>query len=102
MFNAEKNHYRIKNKIITFDKKRIIMKADSQILDSYFGLLNNLHPSLKLKLIEKLSKSINKDIASKKDRMEKSFGSFQDSRDAEEIISEIRDSRTFNRKIEPF
>ncbi len=78
------------------------MKTDSQILDNYFGLLNNLHPTLKLKLIERLSKSINKDISSKTDRMEKSFGSFQDSRDADEIIQDIRDARIFNRNIESF
>ncbi|MFC2087581.1 hypothetical protein ACFLSA_05435 [Bacteroidota bacterium] len=78
------------------------MKADIQILNNYWGLLSNLTPSLKLKLIERLSKSINKEINTEDDRIEKSFGAWQDSRDADEIISEIRNSRTFNRNIESF
>lgn len=78
------------------------MKAETQILNGYWGLLNTLTPSLKLKLIEKLSKSINIDISNKKDRFENSYGAWVDSRDSEEIINEIRSSRTFNRQIESF
>ena len=71
------------------------MKAETQILDGYWGLLNTLTPSLKLKLIERLSKSVIKDISNKNDRFEKSFGAWIDSRDSDEIIAEIRDNRTF-------
>ena len=78
------------------------MKAETQILDGYWGLLNTLTPSLKLKLIERLSKSVNDDISNKNDRFEKSFGAWIDSRDSDEIIAEIRDNRTFNRQIESF
>jgi len=78
------------------------MKTDTQILNNYLGLLTNLNPRLKLLLIEGLSKSIKKDITSRSDKIEKSFGAWQDSRNSEVIISEIRNSRTFNRKIESF
>ena len=78
------------------------MKAETQILNGYWGLLNTLTPKLKLKLIEKLSKSIDLDISNDNDRFEKSFGAWIDSRDSDEIIAEIRDSRTFNRQIESF
>ena len=78
------------------------MNAETQILSGYWGLLNNLNPNLKLKLIEKLSKSISRDIITKKDRFEESFGAWIDNRDSEEIIKEIRDSRNFNRQIESF
>lgn len=78
------------------------MKAESQILNGYWGLLSNLTPKIKLKLIEKLSKSISKDIVDKNDNIEKSFGSWEDERNADEIIKEIKDSRTFNRQIESF
>ena len=71
------------------------MKAETQILDGYWGLLNTLTPSLKLKLIERLSKSVNEDISNKNDRFEKSFGAWIDSRDSNEIITEIRENRTF-------
>ncbi|MBN1769151.1 MAG: hypothetical protein JXR50_03730 [Prolixibacteraceae bacterium] len=78
------------------------MKIETQILNSYWGLLSTLNPSLKLKLIEKLSKSISKDMSSKDDRLAKSFGAWVDSRDSDEIINEIKESRTFNRQIESF
>ena len=78
------------------------MKAETQILNGYWGLLNTLTPNLKLKLIERLSKSINKDMSNNNDRFEKSFGAWIDSRDADQIIADIRDSRTFNRQIESF
>ncbi|MDP4275201.1 MAG: hypothetical protein Q8907_13065 [Bacteroidota bacterium] len=78
------------------------MKADTQIIDGYWGLLSNLPASMKHKLIERLSKSVNKDISSIDVRFERSFGAWDDSRDAEDIISEIKNSRTFNREIESF
>ena len=82
--------------------KKKNMNAETQILSGYWGLLNNLNPNLKLKLIEKLSKSISRDIITKKDRFEESFGAWIDNCDSEEIIKEIRDSRNFNRQIEAF
>ena len=78
------------------------MNTETQIINGYWGLLNNLNPNLKLKLIEKLSKSVSRDILTKKDRFEESFGAWIDNRDSEEIIKEIRDSRSFNRQIESF
>jgi len=78
------------------------MKAETQILNGYWGLLNTLTPNLKQKLIERLSKSINNDSSENNDRFENSFGAWIDSRDSDEIIAEIRESRTFNRQIESF
>ncbi len=78
------------------------MKVETQIIDGYWGLLSNLNPSLKLKLIEKLSKSVSRDIIIQNDRFEKSFGAWTDNRKPEEIIKEIKESRNFNRQIESF
>ncbi|PZX19289.1 hypothetical protein LX69_00958 [Breznakibacter xylanolyticus] len=78
------------------------MKAQTQIIDGYWGLLSNLNPDLKLKLIERLSKSIHQDLTARRNKFEKSFGAWKDSKDAEEIISEIRNARNFNREIESF
>ncbi len=78
------------------------MKVDTQILNSYWGLLSTLNPNMKLKLIEKLSKSVSKDMSKKNDRLEKSFGAWIDPKDSDEIIKEIRESRSFNRQIESF
>jgi hypothetical protein len=76
------------------------MNSDTQILSGYWELLNNLNPRIKLKLIEKLSQSVSRDIISNEDRFEESFGAWIDSRDSEKVIKEIRDSRIFNRQIE--
>ncbi len=78
------------------------MNAETQILNGYWRLLRNLSPKLKLRLIEKLSQSIGKDIIKKNDRFEESFGAWIDNRDSEEIIKDIRNSRNFSRQIEPF
>lgn len=78
------------------------MKTETQIINAYLELLETLTPKLKLKLIEKLSKSIDKEILVNNDRFEKSFGAWVDSRDSDEIIAEIRNSRTLNRQIESF
>ncbi|HKJ30864.1 MAG TPA: hypothetical protein VKA34_03510 [Balneolales bacterium] len=64
--------------------------------------MSTLNPNIKLKLIEKLSKSASKDMSKKNDRLEKSYGAWIDSRDSDEIIKEIRESRSFNRQIESF
>jgi len=78
------------------------MKAETQILNGYWGLLNTLTPNLKVKLIERLSKSLNEEFSNENDWFENSYGAWIDSRDSDEIIAEIRDSRTFNRQIESF
>lgn len=78
------------------------MKAESQILNNYFGILDNLSPELKLAIIERLSKSLKSEISQKKDKMEKAFGAWEDSKNTEEMITEIRNNRTFNRKLESF
>jgi alpha-N-acetylglucosamine transferase len=78
------------------------MKVETQIVNGYWKLLSNLNPKTKLKLIEKLSKSISFDNKSNEERFDRSFGAWIDSRDVDEIISEIRDSRVLNRQIESF
>jgi hypothetical protein len=78
------------------------MKTEAQILDTYWGLLSNLNSDLKLQLIDRLSKSVDKDISTKKNRFEDSFGAWIDTRESEEIILELKNSRVFNREIESF
>jgi hypothetical protein len=72
------------------------------IIDGYVGLLSNLSTSNKLDLISKLTASVKVDLTNKKSSFKKSFGAFESSKSAEEIIDEIRSSRVFDRQIEPF
>ena len=72
------------------------------IIEGYVQLLDNLSPDLKLDLISKLTQSVKSDLKVKKSAFKKSFGSFTSKKTAEEINSEIRSSRNFNREMESF
>ena len=65
-------------------------------------MLDNLSPSDKLDLISKLTDSVKSDIKNKKSSFKKAFGAFESEKSADEIINEIRRSRTFTRQIEEF
>ncbi|MCX6327456.1 MAG: hypothetical protein NT144_12535 [Bacteroidia bacterium] len=72
------------------------------LIDNYFGLLSSLSKENKLKLIAKLSNSIIDEATDNENIVDKFFGAFESKKSAEELIKEIRESRTFNRTIEAF
>ncbi len=73
--------------------------ADNKtLIDCYVQLLDNLSPGNKLDLISKLTVSVKSDLTNKKSSFKKAFGAFQSKKSAEEIINEIRSSRTFTRQ----
>jgi predicted metal-binding transcription factor (methanogenesis marker protein 9) len=80
------------------------MKSNTNaiLIDNYFGLLSSLSKENKLKLIAKLSNSIIDEDSENENIVDKFFGAFKSEKNAEELIKEIRESRTFNRTIEPF
>ncbi len=73
---------------------------NTTIIDGYLQLLDNLSPGSKLDLISKLTASVKSDITNKKSSFKKAFGAFQSEKSADEIINEIRSSRTFTRQNE--
>lgn len=77
-------------------------ETNTEIINGYIGLLENLSPANKLDLISKLTASVKTDLGNKKSTFKKSFGAFESEKTAEEIIAEIRNSRLFTREIEPF
>jgi len=79
------------------------MKAidiNTTLIEGYLRLLDNLSPKNKLDLISKLTLTVKDDLADKKKSFYKAFGAWESSQSANEIINEIRSSRTFNREIE--
>ena len=74
--------------------------VNTTLIDGYLKLLDNLSPGNKLDLISRLTLSVKTDITEKKKSLRKSFGAFESSKSAEEIIKEIKGSRIFNRQIE--
>lgn len=77
-------------------------EINTTIVEGYIGLLDNLSANDKLDLISKLTISVKTDLANKKSSFRKAFGAFDSKKTAEQIISEIRDSRVSTRKIETF
>jgi len=75
------------------------MNSQSKTFESYWELLKDLSPSIKLDLISRLTESVKDEIQKKPAAFSKSFGAWQ-GEDAEKLAQEIRDSRFFNRKIE--
>ncbi len=72
------------------------------LIEGYLQLLDNLSPSNKLDLISKLTLSVKNDITERKKSFYKAFGAWESKQSADEIIKDLRNSRTFNRQIEQF
>ncbi len=73
-------------------------EINSTIIDGYIGLLDNLSSSDKLDLISKLTPSVKTDLTTRKSTFKKAFGAFDSKKTAEQIIDEIRSSRSFDQK----
>lgn len=80
------------------------MNASSQninLVDYYFSFLKNLKHDSKLDLITKLSESLKTGEEIEQEiSLQSLFGAYKSDETAEEIIAELRASRTFNRKTE--
>lgn len=72
--------------------------AEKYIVDTYSSLLERLNSISKIELLEKLAKSLKKDIKSREKDFFKSFGAFDSEKSAEKMAMEIRSARKFNRK----
>lgn len=77
------------------------LAINNKTLDKYFGFLRKLDNSSKKRLIIKLTESLDYNDKNKVD-LKSLFGSWEDSKDSDIIIKEIRDSRIENREIEKF
>lgn len=75
------------------------LDANNNLIEGYLKLLHSLSPNNKLELISKLTLSLKKEI-SKKENFYKAFGAWESKSSAEQIISDIKKTRKFKRKIE--
>jgi hypothetical protein len=85
------------------------MKAENlkfNLIDSYLGLLENLSPDNKLELISKLSDSLKSSKKQTEKNSDKSLddlcGAFIFDKSTDDLISDLKSSRNFNRKIKEF
>jgi len=65
-------------------------------------MLKNLSTNNKLELISKLTQSLKSNMDKGKSNFYKAYGAWDSNESADELISSIRSSRTFNRNIEEF
>jgi len=72
----------------------------NKALDKYFGLLSRLDNSTKKRLIIKLTESL--ELEKEKSDLKSLFGAWEDSRESDEIIKEIRESRVNKMESEGF
>lgn len=68
--------------------------TDKHIVETYTGLFEGLSSISKIELIESLSKSLKNEGKIKDTSFYKSFGAFSSDKPAEDIIAEIKASRT--------
>ena len=72
----------------------------NMIVENHFRFLKNLDIASKKRLIVKLIETIDK--PQNTDKLDKLFGAWKDSRDADEIVDDIRKSRVNSRELEEF
>jgi len=76
------------------------MTLNNRDLEKYFGLLKGLDNISKKKLIIKLTESL--EVREEKADLNTLFGAWEDNKDADEIIKEIRESRVEKAKNPDF
>lgn len=72
------------------------------LIDTYLDLLRSLSPENKLELISKLSDSLKGSKKPTGTSISDLYGAFISKKSADEILSDLRASRNFNRKTEGF
>ena len=77
------------------------LAISNKTLDKYFGFLRRLDNSSKKRLIIKLTESMQIDFKDPSN-LKNMFGAWEDTKDSDEIIAEIRNSRVNKREIEKF
>lgn len=72
--------------------------TDRHIVETYSSLFEGLSSLSKIELIESLSKSLKTEKKTKDSKFFKSFGAFSTDKSAEDIMEDIKSSRTFRKK----
>ncbi|QTE23839.1 hypothetical protein [Polaribacter cellanae] len=72
--------------------------AEKYIVNTYSNLFEGLNSISKIELLEKLAKSLKKEVKNKNEDFFKSFGAFGSEKPAEEISEQIKKNRRFTSK----
>ena len=74
------------------------MISANPIVDTYFGLIQNLSEEVKLELISRISKSILVKRQGKQEQLLACYGAFVSEQSADEMINSIYEARYFRDK----
>ncbi len=91
----------METKTITKKRNRMIgirKPMSISFVDGYFGMLKNLTPKYKIKLIAMLSESIVNSEQEKSNSLKSLYGAFVSDTSANELVDDIKKARVFNRK----
>ncbi|MBS3771956.1 MAG: hypothetical protein KGY70_13830 [Bacteroidales bacterium] len=77
------------------------LSLNNTTLEKYFGILKNLDDTSKKNLIKKLTKSL-KTTKNDLTGLDEIYGAWKDSREADEIIADIKSSRVNKEEKESF
>lgn len=74
------------------------LDIENKLLENYLKLLHGFTPDFKLALIERLSKSMQSSNQTEKRDVRDLYGALDSKQTADELILEIKSSRSFNRE----
>ena len=63
---------------------------NTSLIENYFGLIRNLSPEVKLDLIERITKTMNRNQTNEKKSLKNAFGAWNSKKSADEIINKLR------------
>ncbi len=72
------------------------------LIEGYLKLLSTLDLDTRLELISKLTQTVKNDLGDRKNNFFRSFGAWQSDETADEIIKDLRTSRSVSRQLESF
>ncbi|KOS07975.1 hypothetical protein AM493_19400 [Flavobacterium akiainvivens] len=78
------------------------ISLNNSSLKKYLDLLRSFDLKSRKKILEGLNESVAQDKAPKPNDIESMFGAWEDNRDSDEIISDIKNTRVNSRDIDNF
>lgn len=96
MINAKFTIFELNSKVMAS------ITLNNSSLKRYIDLFRNLDLTSKKKIIVGLTESINETNMPVSNNLSSIFGAWEDSRDSDEIINDIKSTRVNNRDIENF
>jgi hypothetical protein len=77
-----------------------MLSPNTKLINTYYMYIKNLDPEIQMNLVKKITHSLKTRINKPYPSIRHLFGAWQGEETAHQLISHIRKSREFNRKID--